>query len=145
MYSWVSFCFCTLFVLLFAVFLRHLLILECMRQTASSLSHIWEEKSPLGWHTWKHPSLGCLFKSTAEPQLWLLCHSKQFILSRKRDGRGMWRLTPSRTLPYWACERHQEACFGFPPHNLLPCTAWFTSIRYNPRTALSSMPHFYWC
>lgn len=142
MYSWVSFCFCALFVLLFAMLLHHLLILEWMRQTAPSLSHIWEEKLPLGWHTWKHPSLGCLSKSTAEPQLWLLCHSKQFILSWKRDGRGMWRPTPFRTLLYQACERHEEASFGFPPHNLLPCTAWFTSVRYNLHTALSSMPHF---
>lgn len=37
-YSWVSLC--DLFVLLLAVLLHHSLVLEWMRQTASSLSHI---------------------------------------------------------------------------------------------------------
>lgn len=128
-YSWVSFCLCILFVLPFAV-LHCLLILEWMRQNTSSLNHIWE-KSPQRQHTWKQPSLGCLFKSPAEPQVWLLGHSKQFIFSWKTDGRGMQRLTPFRILPYWACEWLHKAFFGFPPHNILPCTAWFTSIRHN--------------
>lgn len=122
-YSWVSFC--TLFVSLVAVLLHHSFILEWMRPTAPSISHI-SGKLPLGWHIWKHPSLGCVFKPTTGAQR-LLCCSKQIILSCKRDGRGMWRQTPFRTHTGFVSNIEKL------PLDCLPC----------PPPALHSMIHIH--
>lgn len=92
--------------------LHHSLILEWTRQTAPSFSHI-SGKLPLGWHTWKHPSLGCLFKPTTRPQ-WLLCCSKTvYPLMKNRWKRNVKAETIQDT--YRVCEKHQEASFGFSP------------------------------